>query len=63
MCVEHEPAGMLSCRTTELTVFTSPEEMMERNDVWPSPLYCRVFVTGHSTLYHSGNFGTSSVAK
>jgi len=36
-------AGLLSCRSTELTVFTSPEEMMERTDVWLSALYCIVF--------------------
>jgi len=38
MSVEHDPAGLLSCRTTELTVFTSSEEMMERTDVWLSTL-------------------------
>jgi hypothetical protein len=44
MSVEHDEAGLLSCRSTELTVFTSPEEVMERADVPFSPLYCRVFL-------------------
>jgi len=62
MCVEHEQAGLLSCTTTELTVFTSPEEMMERADVWLSP--CTVeFCNWPQHFVHSGNFSTSSLAK